>query len=49
MSLISPAEMKKHNYKYYHKAARVAKKERQWAECLENYFKYAVNKVKYKL
>lgn len=26
MSLISPAEMKKHNYKYYHKAARVAKK-----------------------
>lgn len=49
MPLISPAEMKKHNYKYYHKAARVAKKEQQWTECLKNYFKYAVNKVKYKI
>lgn len=48
MPLVSPAEMRKHNYKYYHKAARVAKKEQLWMDCIKNYFKYAVSKMKYK-
>ena len=49
MPLISPADIKRQNYKYYHKAARVARKEKNYNECLNNYFKYAINKIKNKL
>lgn len=49
MPLISPAEMKKQKYKYYHKAARVTKKEGKYIDCLKNYVYYAVNKVRDKI
>lgn len=43
--LISPSDMNRQKYKYYHKAARVTKKEGKYVECLKNYFYYASSKL----
>lgn len=45
--IITPDMMKNKKYKYYHKAARVAKKENEFVACIENYFFYIIEKVKY--
>lgn len=45
VKLSGPETIKNHTYKYWHKFARVAKKEGHWSDMFKYYWNYCCSKV----